>query len=227
MSALDEISHDQLARACEAVPLFPLPGVVLLPNSIVPLHVFEERYRHLVRDALQTELKLIGIPLLADGWERDYHNLPPIHPTAGVGRIVHHERLSDGRYNVALLGVGRIRIQRELETGALYRTAQASLRADAYPGGSPAGLSGQLQQLRMLLAQLIMIHPRLQPELGRFVEQPSASPVLIDALAHLVFQDPEQRQRYIEEDRLAVRADVVLEGLAGVIARSSRDVPEA
>jgi len=223
MPEADKMDREALAAACQAVPLFPLPTSVLLPNTIMPLHVFEERYRHLVGDALETEHKLIGVPLLAEGWERDYAHQPPVHQIAGVGRIVHHEQLSDGRFNIALLGVGRIHIDRELETGFLYRTAQATLLDDR---GTASGLAMHLQQLRMLLAQLIMLHPRLQPELGRFIEPPT-SPVLVDALAHLVFPDPEQRQRYIEEDRIAVRADMVLEGLAGVIARSSRDVPEA
>lgn len=224
MSVMDEVDRDTLALACRDVPLFPLPSVVLLPNTVMPLHVFEDRYRALVQDSLTRTLSLVCVPLLADGWERDYEGRPPIHPVACVGRIVHHEQLPDGRYNIALLGVGRIRIDRERITEDIYRSAEATLLEDQVPSG---GLGGHLQQLRMLLAQLIMIHPRLQPELGRFVEQPSPSPILIDALAHLVFQEPEDRQRYIEEDRLTARADLVLGGLAGVIARSSHDVPEA
>lgn len=227
MSVLDEVDRDSLARACEAVPLFPLPGVVLLPNTVLPLHVFEQRYRDLVTDALDRALPLIAVPMLADGWERDYEGRPAVHPVTCVGRIVHHERLSDGRFNVALLGLARVRIARELPPEHLYRVAEAALLDDQLPEGGRAGINGHLQQLRMLLAQLIMLHPRLQPELGRFVEHPSPSPVLIDALAHLVFQEPGERQRYIEQDQLTARADLVLEGLAGVIARSAPDVPEA
>lgn len=224
MSVLDEVDRDSLARACKAVPLFPLPGVVLLPNTVLPLHVFEQRYRDLVVDCLASDLPLMAVPLLDGGWERDYEGRPAVKPVTCVGRVVHHERLSDGRYNVALLGLARIRIERELPPDKLYRIAEASLLDDRVP---PSGISGHLQQLRMLLGQLIMLHPRLQPELGRFVEHANPSPVLIDALAHLVFQDPTERQRYIEEDLLTARADFVLEGLAGVIARSAPNVPEA
>lgn len=227
MSRLEAISTEQLSHACRAVSLFPLPSVVLIPNTVMPLHVFEERYRDLVRDCLKTELRLISVPLLADGWEQSYSGSPPIHATAGVGRIVNHERLPDGRYNIALLGIGRIHIEQELPLGRLYRTAQATLLQDQLPPSGKSGLSTHLQHLRMMLAQLIILYPRLQPELGHFIEVTGPSPVLVDALAHLVFSQPKPRQQYIEEDRLTARADLVLEGLAGVIARSSHDIPEA
>ena len=227
MPTFEAASPAQLAQACQAVPLFPLPSVVLLPNTIMPLHVFEERYRDLVRDCLDTELKLISVPLLATGWEQDYNGTPPIHQTAGLGQIIRHERLSDGRYNIVLLGVARIDITNELSATCTYRIAQANLREDQLPPAGVAGLTMQLQQLRMLLGQLIMKYPRLQPELGHFVERPDPPPALIDALAHLVFPEPDTRQRYIEEDRLATRADLVLTGLADIIARATSDVPEA
>lgn len=224
MPSLEPISPEQLAEACQAVPLFPLPSVVLLPHTVMPLHVFEDRYRALVKDVLEAPLPLISVPLLAPGWEQSYGGTPAVHTTAGLGRVVHHEQLSDGRYNIALLGIGRIHIEEELQQDHLYRTARAVIRPDQLP---PGGLGRYLLQLRMLLSQLLVIFPRLQADLGHFLENPEPSPALIDALAHLVFPDPQQRQKYIEHDRLSARADMVIEGLADILARSSQDIPEA
>src|SRR4051812_17609204 len=97
----------------ESVPLFPLPNVVLLPRAVLPLHVFEERYKVMTADALRGE-RLVAMALLKAGWERDYYQAPGIEPVVCVGRILSHERLPDGRYNFLLQGVMRARIAREV-----------------------------------------------------------------------------------------------------------------
>lgn len=223
---LEQLDRQTLAKACEAVPLFPLPGVVLFPNTVMPLHVFEDRYRRLVRDCLAGN-GVLGVPLLAPGWENNYDGQPPIHPISGLGRIIESRKLADGRYNIAVLGVGRMRILSEHATDEPYRIARAELLEEVLPASGISGLRGSLDQMRLLLAQLLMLYPRLQPDLGKLVEEREPSPQLIDALAHLVFQEPEERQQYLEEDRLLTRADKVAEGLASVIARASSDIPEA
>ncbi|MEL6344218.1 MAG: LON peptidase substrate-binding domain-containing protein [Myxococcota bacterium] len=215
-----------LKEACEAVPLFPLPGVVLFPNTVMPLHVFEQRYRDLVKDCLEGN-GVLGVPLLAPGWEDGYDGQPPVHPIAGVGQIIESRKLPDGRYNIAVLGVGRIRIVSEYPTDQLYRIARADLLEENLPAGGVDALRAPLEQLRLLLAQLLMLHPRLQADLGKLVEVRDPSFQMVDALAHLVFQEPEQRQRYIEEDDLLARTEQVSEGLAGIIARSTSNIPEA
>jgi Lon protease-like protein len=95
-----------------AVPLFPLPNVVLFPGAVLPLHVFEERYREMTADALRGPRR-IAMALLRPGWENSYHAHPAIEPVVCVGRILSHEKLPDGRYNILLRGQTRARVSRE------------------------------------------------------------------------------------------------------------------
>jgi Lon protease-like protein len=213
----------ELAERCRRLPLFPLPGVVFLPNTVVPLHIFEARYRELVRDCLEGD-RLLGIPLLQVGWESDYDGRPPVHPVAGVGRIIEHHRFPDGRYNIAVRGLGRVRIDHELPAEGSYRIASTTLLVDQIPGGRDA-LKRHLSQIRIMLLQLLALHPQLQSRLEEMIDSPSAE--MIDALAHMLMQDARQRQEYIELDRLDMRAELVLSGLAGVISRATESPAEA
>lgn len=95
-----------------AVPLFPLPNVVLFPRSILPLHIFEERYKSMTADALRGSRR-IAMALLRPGWEKNYHGRPAIEPVVCVGAILSHEKLPDGRYNFLLQGQTRAAIVRE------------------------------------------------------------------------------------------------------------------
>jgi Lon protease-like protein len=95
-----------------AVPLFPLPNVVLFPRAILPLHIFEERYKAMTADALRGR-RQIAMALLRPGWEKNYHGRPTIEPVVCVGTILSHEKLADGRYNFLLQGRLRARIVRE------------------------------------------------------------------------------------------------------------------
>ena len=82
----------------EAVPLFPLPNVVLFPNALLPLHVFEERYKAMTMDALAGR-RQIAMALLSPGWEKCYYGRPAIEKVVCVGTIVSHQRLPDGKFN--------------------------------------------------------------------------------------------------------------------------------
>lgn len=93
------------------LPLFPLPGVVLLPGVLLPLHIFEPRYRSMVARALEAD-RMIGMALLKPGWETAAEP-PPIHPIGGAGEIVESEDLPDGRYNILLEGRFRYRVIEE------------------------------------------------------------------------------------------------------------------
>ena len=91
------------------VPLFPLPGVFLFPHQMLPLHVFEPRYRQLVSDLLDGAGRfVIGTPAAlarASGQTTD------ILPVAGLGEILRHEKRPDGRFHIWVLGLVRVRIR--------------------------------------------------------------------------------------------------------------------
>ncbi len=108
--------------AISAVPLFPLPNVVLFPKAVLPLHIFEERYKTMTADALAGDRR-IAMALLKSGWEKNYYCRPAIEPVVCVGTIVSHERLADGKYNFLLQGLMRATIIEEMAGEAPYRTA--------------------------------------------------------------------------------------------------------
>ncbi len=110
------------------VPIFPLPNLVFFPNTLVPLHIFEPRYKEMVKDALSGE-RLIGIVLLKPGWEKDYYGNPPIFEVGCVGSIVSEEPLEDGRFNLVLLGIGRIKVLQIVKDHP-YRSARVDMMGD-------------------------------------------------------------------------------------------------
>ena len=117
--------------------VFPLPGALLFPHAVLPLHVFEPRYRHMLKDCLASD-RAIAIACLD---EHDYPlddarvnaglgatRPPRVRSLVGVGTVVAHEVLPDGRSNILLRGLGRARIDEELpvEAGRLYRIVRAT-----------------------------------------------------------------------------------------------------
>lgn len=103
------------------LPLFPLPNVLLYPDAILPLHVFEPRYVQLVEDLNEGGLDEIVLGLLAPGWEDRYFDQPPIQTIAGLGQVIRSNVAEQGRYNLLVQGVRRVRIVEELPSERLYR----------------------------------------------------------------------------------------------------------
>jgi hypothetical protein len=111
----------------EVIPIFPLPNVVLFPRMLLPLHVFEARYREMVRDAARGA-RLIGMALLRDGWALDYQGRPPVFAVGTVGEMVHLEELPDGRSNIMLRGLRAYAIEQEVDRGTAYRQVRVAWR---------------------------------------------------------------------------------------------------
>jgi hypothetical protein len=106
------------------IPIFALPNVVLFPGVPLPLHVFEPRYRDMVRDAAAGH-EIIGLALLRGDWQKDYYGTPDVFDTGCAGKLVNVEYLDDGRSNVLLHGMREFRIQRHLLRKS-YREAEIS-----------------------------------------------------------------------------------------------------
>jgi Lon protease-like protein len=111
------------------VPVFPLPGVVLFPNGEMSLHVFELRYRTMVRDALSAQ-RLIVLAVLKPGWEREYHGSPEFHDLACLARIEDVEWLPNDCYDLHVSGLSRVRIGRPIREFP-YRSARVELLPEA------------------------------------------------------------------------------------------------
>lgn len=118
--------HPELSGFSGTAKLFPLPNLVLFPGMVQGLHVFEPRYRQMTADALDDD-RLIALALLRPGWEKDYYGNPELFPIACLGKIFAEQRLADGRYNLQLRGLSRVRLIGEIPDDKLYRSAHVEL----------------------------------------------------------------------------------------------------
>lgn len=111
----------QAADLPDVIPVFPLPGALLLPRSRLPLHVFEPRYLQMLEDVLKTPQRLIGMvqPLPGpDGTDE-------LHTIGCAGRVTQFSETEDGRYLITLSGVSRFRILEETNGFTPYRRCKA------------------------------------------------------------------------------------------------------
>jgi Lon protease-like protein len=112
-----------------ALPIFPLSGIALFPEMLLPLHVFEPRYRALTRDALAGR-GILAIAQLRPGFEANYQGRPPVYDICGAGVIMEHRKYDDDRYDIVLRGLSRVRILEELPSTRSYRLVRGELAPD-------------------------------------------------------------------------------------------------
>src|SRR5437763_10805829 len=130
MTADEDLDPNDIpSELLAALPIFPLPNCVLLPGGLLPLHVFEPRYRELTRDCLAGH-HYMAVARLRPGYQTGYYGKPPVYERCGVGRIICSEELPDGRFALLLRGVARVEIARELPSSRAYRQVEARMLAD-------------------------------------------------------------------------------------------------
>ena len=152
------------------IPIFPLPNVVFFPHTLLPLHVFEPRYRQMLADCLAGERRM-AVVLLKPGWEEDYYGRPAVHSVAGAGEIIQSEMLPDGRSDIVLRGLGRVVIDEEVPSPTPYRLARAFWLDDVYPSGGEEGLTSHTERLRQMCGHLLSVLPQPAPLLIEGVDQ--------------------------------------------------------
>lgn len=211
-----------LRRACGSLKVFPLHGVALFPGTPTPLHVFEPRYRALVRDALAGD-RILAVPqLLSAEALREVH--PSVRPVAGAGLIEEHQEHDDGRYDIMLRGIGRVRLLEERGTEEAYRTFLAEPLQDHWPAGGPPALEPELESLRQLVVELTS---RLPVESGagalaEAVAQLKDASLAADLVAAAAISEPEARQEVLEELTVSRRLERVVSEVASVVLLLSR-----
>ncbi|HEX4608645.1 MAG TPA: LON peptidase substrate-binding domain-containing protein [Urbifossiella sp.] len=205
------------------VRLFPLPNLVLFPHVVQSLHVFEPRYRQLMADALASD-GTFALALLEPSWEDDYDGRPAVEPVACLGRIGWHEKLADGRFNLRLRGLARVRLVEELATDRLYRTA----RAELIPDVAPADLA-RLKRLRKALAEAVAPHFAGDGPARRQVDDLFAGDLplghVCDILAYGMPLPLEFKQSLLAEPHVDLRAERMADALKASAARAGRRFP--
>lgn len=199
-----------------AMPIFPLPDCVLLPGGLLPLHVFEERYREMTRDCL-AGTKLMAIARLRSGYETDYHGRPAIYPSIGIGRVLDSEEQPDGRFLLVLGGIARAGVVHELPPRRAYREVQARLLHDT--ASDPDRLRESHEQLVAMcdhVAQLVDGGNALR-ELVRSGQPGQCA----DAVAAAISRDVDERQELLECRNPQTRLDRALELLGALLIKLS------
>lgn len=190
------------------LPIFPLPDLVFFPCTLLPLHVFEARYRQMVTDAIASE-GCIGMAMLKPGWEPGYYGNPPVHEVACLGKLIETTRLDDGRYNIVLCGVKRARIE-SIVSDRPYRTARVELLEDAPIDGREEEAEALRERLLRVAVEVpapLLRHKNLACALRRLEAPLGCSADLMSD--SLILPSP-MKQRLLEEFDPFKRAELLI-----------------
>ncbi|KNX41487.1 Lon protease 2 [Roseovarius tolerans] len=190
----------------EIIPIFPLPGALLLPRSRLPLHLFEPRYLAMLDDTLKTPGRLIGMvqPNKVPG--RDGGT--GLHTIGCVGRVTQFSETEDGRYMITLSGLSRFRVVEEVEGFTPYRRAKVSwsgFERDMGPVDSDPGFDRD--RFMNLLSRYFQAR-ELQTDWESLRE--AEDELLINSLSMLLGFEPEDKQALLEAPSLSTRRETLV-----------------
>ena len=200
------------------LPIFPLPDVTFFPHTLLPLHVFEARYRAMVMDSLARDRRL-AVVKLKPGFEASYAGKPAVHAVAGAGEIVSWERLATGRYNILVKGEWRVRIESERPSDTLYRIVTARRLDDVAP---TTDVAAAIARIREACGRLLRALDRPSDLLDTALAEGQQPGAIADRIAAAVVPDANLRQELLETldvtrrlDRLGLALDQLVNELRG------------
>ena len=202
----DDLDLKNFDNVCR---LFPLPGVVLFPHAVLPLHIFEPRYRQMTEDALATD-RLIAIVQVKPPAEWVQGDEPALESVGCLGRIFKHERLPDGRFNFLLLGRKRIRLDREVANGKLYRSSEVTIIEDE---AVDAATEARRHELVSLFREAH--EGEIDPDLNALFETDLPLGVLADIITQALGLAAPAKQWFLAEPSVARRVVALLDRLRG------------
>jgi uncharacterized protein len=194
------------------LPIFPLPELTFFPHTLLPLHIFESRYRAMVTDVLARD-KRLAVVGLKPGYEGTYEGRPPVYAVAGMGEVVNWERLPTGRYNILLRGHGRVRIARELPTDTLYRVIVGEPLPDLPPRGDP---TASIDHVRSACRRLLIALRRPPQLLDDALKSGQPAGAIVDQIA-AVLPDATIRQELLETTDVGRRLDRLVVALDDLV----------
>ncbi len=202
------------------VRLFPLPNLVLFPHVMQPLHIFEPRYRAMLEASLAAD-QLIGMALLAPGWESDYEGRPPLLPVGCLGRVAAHCRLEDGTYNLLLMGLRRFEIVEELPAVHLFREARVRLLPDYIPPHRAETSAELLRRLQSVFARFAPLLPEARDQIDQLIGGKIDLPTLTDVISYMMDIPVSDKYSLLAETDVLARAAHLLERLESFDAAGS------
>lgn len=208
---VEDLTFDA-TRFSGKVRLFPLPDLVLFPHVMQPVHIFESRYREMLNCALDSD-GLIAMCMLAPGWEPDYDSRPALMPYACLGKVVTHQRTDKGHYNLLLLGLRRVQIDRELPPLRSYREAEVTVLEDFCPSDNDADrLSLQTALTKKFEETLPEGHPT-NPAFQELLSSEIPLSVLTDLVSFAAPLDFEAKCELLGTNDVDLRAAMLLEAM--------------
>lgn len=207
-----------LGGSTGALKIFPLPEVVVFPGTPAPFHVFEPRYREMTEAALSGD-RLLAVATLRDAGSSALPRAP-VFPVAGAGFIEAYERLPDGRFNILLRGVSRVRLAEELlGTGLSYREFRVEVLDDVYPPGGPPALATRVSAVERLVLELARRSEEGSGtrDLAEAVARMRVPGRLADAVAAALVEDTAVRLALLQEVDVGRRLDRVVDEVAALL----------
>jgi uncharacterized protein len=168
----------------DTIPIFPLDDIMVFPNIVRPLHIFEPRYRAMIADALKGD-RVIGMVQLRPGYEANYEGRPPVFAVGCAGVITEVEPLPDGTYNLVIRGLVKFRILSE-DQSRPYRLARVEAIPENPDEREEAGLAKQRERIIALLPA------------GTQPPREFSDEDIVNALSQYVMVDPMERQQLLE-----------------------------
>lgn len=189
----------------DVIPIFPLPGALLLPRSRLPLHLFEPRYLAMLEDTLKTRQRLIGMIQPNEVPGRDGKGL---HCIGCVGRVTQFSETEDGRYMITLTGISRYRIVEEIDGFQPYRRARASWTGfERDLGPTDVDACFDRPSFMALLARYFQSR-ELQTDWETL--KGADDELLVNSLSMLLGFEPEDKQALLEAPCLATRRETLI-----------------
>lgn len=184
------------------IPIFPLPGAVVLPRAYLPLHIFEPRYMAMLDDTLKTSHRLIGMV-------QPLPNAPEggLHKIGCAGRLTQFTETDDGRYMITLTGVSRFRITREAAGFAPYMRCDVNWQDyDSDLGSAETDSTIDREPFLDLVGRYFQ-----KAELSTDWEnlQDADDEIVINALAMMCPFEPEDKQALLECETLSDRRETL------------------
>lgn len=188
------------------IPVFPLPGALLLPRARLPLHLFEPRYLTMLEDVLKTPERLIGMvqPTSVPGRS----GATALHTIGCVGRVTQFSETEDGRYMITLTGLSRFRVLEEVEGFTPYRRAKVSWEGfDRDMGPAESDPSFDREAFMNLLSRYFTAR-ELETDWDSL--QQADDELLINSLSMLLGFEPEEKQALLEAPCLNTRRETLV-----------------
>jgi Lon protease-like protein len=191
----------------EVIPVFPLPGALLLPRGQMPLNIFEPRYLAMIDDALRDGHRLIGM-IQPDAAQAGPADAPPLYKIGCVGRITQLAESGDGRYLIELTGIARFRIEQELPVKTDYRQCRVTYVpfADDFIARKGEDMVDRDALLGALRA--FMKANNLKADWEGIDQAPNEA--LVNALSMMSPYGPAEKQALLEAPDLKTRAELLV-----------------